>query len=156
LLALALIVGGQPAKDVARQLGRSQGTVEDWVRRFNAHGLAGLHPRFRRQPSTRLTPTALVQLKAIVQRPPRHVGLKTGTWTGPVVAAFVKRAFGKTLSAATARRSLHRLGFGGRRPRKRFVRAKPEAQRAFAQVLQQVEEQRELGSVTVSMDQGQI
>jgi transposase len=152
LLALALIMGGQPAKHVAQQVGRSRGTVEDWVRRFNAHGLAGLHPTFRGQPGTRLTPPELAQLKAAVQRPPRQVGLKTGTWTGKVVAAFIKRTFGKTISAATARRYLHRLGFG----RKRFVRAKPAAQRAFAQALQQVEQQRELGRVTVSMDQGQI
>jgi transposase len=156
LLALALIMGGQPAKHVAQQVGRSRGTVEDWVRRFNAHGLAGLHPTFRGQPGTRLTPPELAQLKAAVQRPPRQVGLKTGTWTGKVVAAFVKRAFGKTISAATARRYLHRLGFGRKRPRKRFVRAKPAAQRAFAQALQQVEQQREPGRVTVYMDQGQI
>jgi transposase len=155
LLGLALILGGQPAKHVARQLGRSRGTVENWVRRFNSHGLAGLHPTFRGQPGTRLTPTELAQLKAIVQRPPRHVGLKTGTWTGAAVAAFVKRAVGKTISAATARRYLHRLGFGRKRPRKRFVRAKPAAPRAFAQALQQVEPEREPGSGTVDMDQGQ-
>ena len=149
-------MGGQPAKHVARQLGRSRGTVEDWVRRFKAHGLAGLYPTFRGQPGTRLAPTELAQLKASVQRPPRQVGLKTGTWTGKGVAAFVKRAFGKTISAATARRYLHRLGFGRKRPRKRFVRAKPAAQRAFAQALQQMEQQREPGSVTVDMDQGQM
>jgi transposase len=156
LLALALIMGGQPAKHVAQQVGRSRGTVEDWVRRFNAHGLAGLHPTFRGQPGTRLTPPELAQLKAAVQRPPRPVGLKTGTWTRKVVAAFVKRACGNTISAATARRYLHRLGFGRQRPRQRCVRAKPAAQRAFAQALQPVEQQREPGRVTVSRDQGQI
>ena len=51
LLALALLMGGQPAKHVAPQVGRSRGTVEDWVRRFNAHGLAGLHPTFRGRPA---------------------------------------------------------------------------------------------------------
>jgi transposase len=156
LVALALILGGQPANHVARQLGRSRGTVEDWVRRFNAHGLAGLQPNFRGQPGTRLPPTELAQLKVIVQCPPRQVGLKTGTWTGKGVAAFVKRAFGKTISAATARRYLHQLGFGRKRPRKRFARAQPAAQRAFAQALQQMEQQREPGSVTVYMYQGQI
>jgi putative transposase len=126
------MMGGQPAKHVAQPVGRSRGTVEDWVRRFNAHGLAGLRPTCRGQPGTRLTPPELAQLKATVQRPPGQVGLKTGTWMGKVVAAFVKRAFGKTISAATARRYLHRLGFGRKRPRTRFVRAKPAAQRAFA------------------------
>jgi putative transposase len=156
LLALALIMGGQPANHVARQLGRSRGTGEDWVRRFNAQGLTGLQPTFRGQPGTQLNPTELAQRKAMVQRPPRQVGLKTGTWTGKVVAAFVKRTFGKTISAATARRYLHRLGFGRKRPRKRFVRAKPVARRVFAQTLQQIEQQREPGSVTVYLDQGQI
>ena len=130
--------------------------MADWVRRFNAHGLAGLQPSFRGQPGTRLTPTELVQLKAIVQCPPRQVGLTTGTGTGKGVAAFVKRAFGPTISAATARRYRHRLGCRRTRPRKRFTRAQPAAPRAFAQALQQTEPPREPGSVTVSMDQGQI
>jgi transposase len=155
-LALALILGGQPANHVARPLGRSRGSVEDWVRRFNAHGLAGRQPSFRGQPGTRLTPTERVQLKAIVQCPPRQVGLKTGTWTGKGVAAFVKRAFGTPIAAATARRYLHRLGFGRQRPRKRFPRAQPAAQRAFAQALQQTEQQREPGSVMGDLDPGQI
>jgi transposase len=149
-------MGGQPAKQVAQQVGRSRGTVEDWVRRFKAHGLAGLHPTFRGPPGTRLTPPELAQLKAMVQRPPRQVGLKTGTGTGMVVAAFVKRAFGQTISAATARRDRHRRGFGRKRPRTRFVRATPAAQRAFAQALPQVEQQREPGRVTVDRDQGPI
>jgi transposase len=156
LLALALIMAGRPAKHVARQLGRSRGTVEDWVRRFNTYGTAGLSPTFRGQPGTQLTPTERAQLQAIVQRPPRAVGLKTGTWTGKGVAAFVKHAFGKTISAATARRYLHRLGFRRKRPRKRVIRAKPAAQRAFAQALQQMAQPREPGRVTVSMDQGQM
>jgi transposase len=145
-------MGGQPAKQVAQQVGRSRGTVEDWVRRFKAHGLAGLHPTFRGQPGTRLTPPERAQLQAMVQRPPRQVGLKTGTGTGMVVAAFVTRACGTTLSAATARRERHRRGFG----RTRCVRATPAAQRAFAQALPQVEQPREPGRVTVDRDQGPI
>ena len=89
-------------------------------------------------------------------QPPRKVGLKTGTWTGKGVVAFIKRRFGQTISAATARRYLHRLGFRRKRPRKRFVKANPMAQQAFAQALQHREQHRALGSVTVYMDQGQI
>ena len=145
LLALALIADGQSAKHVAQQLGRSRGTVENWVRRFNAQGLVGLQPTFRSQPGTRLPPAALAQLKVIVPRPPRQVGLKTGTWTGKVVAVFVRRPFGTTISAATARRYLHRMGCGRKRPRKRFGNADTEAQRAFAQALQHLEQQRRPG-----------
>jgi hypothetical protein len=77
----------------------------------------------------------LAPLQAIVQRPPRHAGLKTGPWTGKGVVVFVKHACGRTISAATTRRYLRQLGFG----RKWFVRGKLAAQHAFAQDWQQVE-----------------
>jgi transposase len=156
LVALALIAEGLPAKVVAQRLGRNRGTVESWAQRFNADGLDGLVPEFRGQPGTLLSTEELTQLRQVVQRPPRALGLKTGTWTGRAVVAFVKRTFGKRISTATARRYLQSLGFRRKRPRKRFTKADPEAQRSFAQGLQRLEHQRELGSVTVYMDQGQI
>jgi hypothetical protein len=79
-----------------------------------------------------LSPEELTELKAVVQRPPRHVGLKVGTWSGTAVVAYVKRTFGKTISAATARRYLHQLGLRRKRPRKRRVKANRKAQIAFA------------------------
>jgi transposase len=96
------------------------------------------------------------QLRHTVQRPPRQVGLKTGTWSRKAVVAFVKRRFGTTISGATARRDLQRLGFRRQRPRKRFVKADPEAQKAFAQALQAMAQCRAPGRVTVYLDQGHI
>jgi transposase len=156
LVALALIAEGLPAKVVAQRLGRNRGTVESWVQCFNTHGLDGLSPGFRGQPGALLSAEELAQLHQVVQRPPRAVGLKTGTWTGKAVVAFVKRTFGKTIAAATARRYLRHQGFRRKRPRKRCTTAAPEAQRAFAHALQQLEHQRAPGSVTVYRDQGQI
>ena len=156
LVALAFIVEGLPAKVVAQRLGRNRGTVEAWVQRFNAHGLSGLQPTFRGQPGTVLSPAELVQLRHVVEQPPRQVGLRTGTWSGNAVVAYVKRTFKKPISSATARRYLHQLGFRRKRPRKRFAKANPEAQHAFAQGLAHIERLREPGSVTVYMDQGQI
>ncbi len=124
--------------------------------RFNRHGLNGLKPTFQGQPGAILSSDELAQLQQTITQPPRQVGLKTGTWTGRAVVAYVKRTFGKRISTATARRYLQRLGFRRKRPRKRFTKADPEAQRSFAQGLQLLEHQREPGSVTVSMDQGQI
>jgi transposase len=142
LVALALIAEGLPAKVVAQRLGRNRGPVEYWVQCFNTHGLDGLSPGFRGQPGALLSAEELAQLHQVVQRPPRAVGLKTGTWTGKAVVAFVKRTFGKTISAATARRYLRHQGFRRKRPRTRFTTADPEAQRAFAHALQQLEHQR--------------
>lgn len=156
LVALAFIAEGWPAKVVAQRLGRHRGTVEFWVQRFNAHGRSGLLPKFRGRPGSLLSPAELTPLRDVVQRPPRRVGLQTGTWSGNTVAAYVKRTFGKTISSATARRYLHHLGFRRKRPRKRFAKADPEAQLAFARALAHIEQQREPGSVTVYMDEGQI
>jgi transposase len=79
LVALAFMAEGLPAKVVAQRLGRNRGTVEAWVQRFNAHGLTGLLPTCRGQPGTVLSPADLVQLRHVVQRPSRQVGLQTGT-----------------------------------------------------------------------------
>src|SRR5919197_1373851 len=155
LVALALVAAGLPAKVVAPWLGRHRGTVEAWVRRFHAQGLEGLHPTFRGYPGTLLSAQELAQLKRTVQRPPRQAELKTGTWTGKVVRAFVPRHCGQTSSDATARRSRQRLGFRCKRPRKRYVNADPEVPRVLAQALQPREQHREPGSVTADMDQGQ-
>ena len=156
LAALALIADGLSAKAVARRLGRHRGTVESWVRCFNRHGLNGLKPTFQGQPGAIRSPDELAQLQQTITQPPRQAGLKTGIWTGKVVRAFVTRRLGKSISAATARRYLHRLGFRRKRPRKRLVKANPAAQQAFAQALQHREQHRAPGSVTVYMDQGQI
>jgi transposase len=156
LSALTLVAEALSAKAVAQRLGRHCGTVESWVQRFDTDGLDGIELTFRGHPGGILEPQELGQLKHTVKYPPRQVGLKTGTWTGQVVPVFVRRRFGKTMSAATARRYLHRLGFWRNRPRKLFVKANPEAQQAFAQAVQHLEQHRAPGSVTVSMDQGQI
>jgi len=156
LLALGLIAHGLSAKEVAACLGRHRVTVSQWVHQFNEHGLEGLRPDFRGQPGTILNPEELEQLKQTVASSPRQAGLKTGAWSGKVVVALVKRRFRKTISAATARRYLKRLGFRRKRPRKRFVKASPEAQKDFAQKLQALERSRCKRSVTAYMDQGQI
>src|SRR5918992_1528676 len=131
LATLALIADGVSAKAVARRLGRHRGTVESWVECFNARGLDGLQPAFRGRPRPLLSAEELAELRRTVAQPPRKVGLKTGTWTGKGVVAFIKRRFGQTISAATARRYLHRLGFRRKRARKRFLKTNPMGQQAF-------------------------
>ncbi len=141
---------------MAQRLGRHRSTVESWVPCVNARGLEGLQPAVRGRPRPRLGAEEVAELQRMAAQPPRRVGLKTGTWTGKGVVAFITRRFGKTISAATARRSLHRLGCRRKRPRKRLERANPEAQRTFAQALQVCERDRAPGGVTVSRDQGQM
>jgi transposase len=156
LAALALIADGLSAKAVAHRVGRHRGTVESWVRCVNRHRLNGLTPTVQGQPGAIRSPDELAQLQQTITQPPRQAGLQTGMWTGTGVRAFVTRRLGKSISAATARRYLHRLGFRRKRPRQRLVNANPAAQQAFARALPHREPHRAPGRVTVSMDQGQI
>lgn len=89
-------------------------------------------------------------------RPPRAVGIKAGRWTAKLVAAYVQRTLGKRIHLETARRYLHELGLGLKRPRKRLVKADRAQQEAFMRELQAVEAQRSPHSLTVYMDEGQI
>lgn len=155
-LALALIALGEPAIKVAHKLGRSRGTVEEWVHEFNTRGLDGLVPKWKGNPGTILSEEELEQLRTIVQKPPRDSGFKNGAWTGRLIAAYIKRHFGKKVSPRTALRYLHRLGFRQKRPRKKLKKADPEKQREFAKDLKELEERRSPRSVTAYTDEGQI
>ena len=63
MLALALVLEGSSREAAARAAGMDRQTLRDWVHRYNADGLAGLHdrPRSGRQP--RLTPEQLAELE---------------------------------------------------------------------------------------------
>jgi len=114
-LALALIALGESTIKVAKKLGRSRGTVEAWVHKFNAQGLDGIEPNWKGNPGAILSEEELEQLRKAIKKPPRDVGFKNGRWTGCLVAAFVYERFGKRISIRTAIRYLHRLGFKPKR-----------------------------------------
>lgn len=155
-LALHFIASGLSATQAAQKLGRARQTVAAWVRCFNRGGPEALVPKWRGRPGKRLSQEELEQLREVVRRPPRAVGIKAGRWTARLVAAYVQRTFGKRVHPETARRYLHELGFGLKMPRKRLVKADRAQQEAFIRELQAVEAQRSPHSLTVYMDEGQI
>jgi len=138
-LALALIAAGQSPRQVAKQLQRRRQTICEWVHHFNDKGPGGLIPNFQSPSKPRLTPKEFERLKQVIEQPPRQSGMKVGRWSGPRVAAYIEKEFGKQVSADTAWRYLHRLGFSLKRPRKKFRKADEKAQRKFAQKLEALE-----------------
>ena len=50
MLALALVLEGGSREEAARHAGMDRQTLRDWVHRYNAEGLAGLHDRPRSGP----------------------------------------------------------------------------------------------------------
>ena len=45
MLAIALVLGGSDRKTAAETCGMERQTLRDWVHRYNAEGLDGLHDR---------------------------------------------------------------------------------------------------------------
>ena len=57
MVALKLVLEGEPTQAVADDLGRSQATLQSWINKFRAEGLDGLlNKRKGNGPRSRLTP----------------------------------------------------------------------------------------------------
>lgn len=85
---------GQRLPDVARDLGVGVRMVRRWVRRFNAHGLAGLAdaPRSGRPP--RYPPEAVGELLAASLTDPQALGLPFASWTLDRLTAYLDEVKG--------------------------------------------------------------
>src|SRR5918995_537047 len=70
MLALALVLEGSSREAAARAAGMDRQTLRDWVHRYNAEGLAGLHDRPRSGRKPRLTPEQMADLEKVVEQGP--------------------------------------------------------------------------------------
>lgn len=75
--------------------------------------------------------TQQAALKAVVQHPPAEVGLAVADWNWKVVHRFVQERWGLWLTRRSCLRSLHRLGFVVKRPKKRLRKADADKREAF-------------------------
>lgn len=70
LLAIALVLEGQPRTEAAKACGMDRQTLRDWVHHYNTGGLAGLSNRRRPGRPAQLTAEQLVAFNALVERGP--------------------------------------------------------------------------------------
>ncbi len=154
--ALHLILLGHPGTWVANHLGRDRNTIAKWVHQFNKQGPDGLLPNFRGNPGKILSEEELNTLREQIRKPPRQAGLKTGRWSGKLVATYAQRVFNKKISARSGLRYMRQSGFTKKIPRKHFNKADPKKQEAFVEILIPLEQSRSPRSQTVWVDQGQI
>src|SRR3982751_1044810 len=70
MLALALVLEGASREEAARAAGMDRQTLRDWVHRYNAEGLPGLHDRHRSGRKPRLTPEQEAELVTAVEQGP--------------------------------------------------------------------------------------
>ncbi len=80
-----------------------------------------------------LDPEAQAGLNVAVQAAPAEVGIALANWNWRVVRQFVEDRCGVRLCRSACTRSLHRLGFAYKRPKKRLLKADEAKRAAFVQ-----------------------
>ena len=146
MLALALVLEGHAREEAARHAGMDRKTLRDWVHRYNAERLAGLHDRPHLGPKPRLAPEQMTELESIVEQGPDPERDGIVRWRRVDLQVVIKRRFGVHLhersvglsAALTSRRGiglrpmvLRRLGFARLSVRPKHPSSDPEAQAAF-------------------------
>jgi transposase len=95
----------------------SRATVRFWIRRFNAHGPAGLYDAPRRGRPRKGGPPVLEAIVTKLEDDPRHAGYLATFWTVAMLGMVLVHQLGVRLSTSTLRGALHRLGLRWGRPR---------------------------------------
>ena len=131
MLALALVLEGASRAEVARAAGMDRQTLRDWVHRYNAEGLPGLHDRRRPGPRPRLSPEQEAELEGVVERGPDPDRDGVVRWRRIDLKALIEARFAVRLHERSVGKVLRRLGFSRVSVRPRHPKADEAAQAAF-------------------------
>src|SRR5690348_13651452 len=111
MLALALVPEGASRAEAARAAGMDRQTLRDWVHRYNAEGLPGLHDRRRPGPRPRLSPEQEAELVTAVERGPDPDRDGVVRWRRVDLKALIETRFAVRLHERSVGKVLRRLGF---------------------------------------------
>src|SRR6476619_8661611 len=131
MLALALVLEGVSREEPARAAGMDRQTLRDWVHRYNAEGLRGLHDRRRPGPRPRLSPEQEAELVTAVEQGPDPDRDGVVRWRRVDLKALIETRFAVRLHERTVGKVLRRLGFARISVRPRHPKADEAAQEAF-------------------------
>ena len=124
---------GLTADEVATQTKLCRRQVQNWVRRFNGEGLAGLEDRPGRGRPCPLTAEQQVQFKARLTTGPT-VKDEVCTLRGEDLQRILEQEFGVLRKLSSVYYLLHSLGYSSLVPRPRHVKADPGRQELFKKV----------------------
>ena len=151
---LWLLAQGWSAIQVAEALDREPHTIGNWLANFRRGGAQGLVFEQTGGSPPVLNWGQQNQLKSAVQNPPGEAGVELSNWNWKVVRQFLKQSFDLGLSRSSCLNYLHRLGFVLKRPKKRLLKAKDEARKAFVLQYRQIrEEAQESGAKIFFVDE---
>jgi len=128
LRAVVLAREGKTAPQIASALGCGRRPVQEWVRRYNAGGVAALAEGRRPGRPPRLPPGRAAELRARLDAGPTAAD-GTCAFHGGDVRRILEREFAVVLKLTAVYDLLHRLGYGRLCPRPRHPGAAGEAER---------------------------
>lgn len=111
-----LALDGQTAPQIAPLVRRSAETVRRVLRRFRGEGVGGLAPRWSSGRPLVVSATWQAELRRVIARSPREVGVPSAIWTTGLLAAYLAERTGQRVSLETVRDHLHRAGYVCKRP----------------------------------------
>ena len=95
---------------IAQQLGIGKEVVRQWLKRFNAEGLAGLQDRPRSGRPATYTPEQVGEMIAAALTHPQDLGQAFGCWTFQRLARFLNEAKGIGIKPSRLHEILHAEG----------------------------------------------
>ena len=127
-LLIRYLLLGHTTSQTAVAFGYSVRQVRNWMHRFNAEGLHGLHDKPRSGRRRFLPADQEEPLKELLRAAPPE---GRATWHADSIRALLKDRFGVEYTPSGTYFLLHRIGFEWLVPRSRHPDADPAAQEAF-------------------------
>jgi transposase len=95
---------------IAQRLGIGRDVVRQWLTRFNAQGLAGLHDRPRSGRPATYTPEQVGEMIAAALTHPQALGQPFGCWTFVRLAGYLNEVKGIRIQASRLHEIIHAEG----------------------------------------------
>jgi transposase len=131
LHGLLLVCQGMTIVAVSRYLGQARRTVQYWVDRFRAKGLAGLREQSRSGRPSQLSTRQQAAIAHDLRQSPRELGYEQNGWDGKLLSHHLATRYGVVLQVRQCQRLFRQLRFRLRKPRSLIAHADPAAQAAF-------------------------
>jgi transposase len=131
MLALAMVLDGADRKSAAETCGMDRQTLRDWVHRYNADGLGGLHDLKTLGRKPKLTAEQQAELVRLVEAGPDPARHGVVRWRRVDLRDELQRSFGVVLHERSVGKLLTKLGYRRLSVRPRHPQADEEAQQAF-------------------------
>lgn len=131
MLCLAMVLEGSDRTTAAETCGMDRQTLRDWVHRYNAEGLPGLHDRKPSGARPKLTAEQRAALIELVEAGPDLAIHGVVRWRRVDLRDELERQFGVELHERSVGKVLKRLGYRRLSVRPRHPEADEQTQEAF-------------------------